>query len=87
MDESLNSTSELLTRKAGRQEEGNIVGWRDEEHHIGNYSISERETKDDRSGDDMEKVYTDRHSCVDEGTEQDYSELAGGEMMPAHMLE
>ena len=65
MDGSHNSTTELLTRKAGRREEGNIVCWRDEEHHTGNYWISERETEDDRSGDDMEKLSTDRHSSVD----------------------
>ena len=35
----------------------------------------------------MKKVYTDRHSSVDKGTEQDYSELTGGEMEPAHLWE
>ena len=45
------------------------------------------ETEDDHSGDDMEKVCTDRHSSVDEGTEQDNSELAGGEMVPVHLWE
>ena len=33
----------------------------------------------------MKKVYTDRHSSVDEGTEQDYSELASGEFVLAHL--
>ena len=35
----------------------------------------------------MKKVYTDRHSIVDKGTEHDYSELTGGEMEPAHLWE
>ena len=74
-------------RKAGRRDEGHTFGWRNEKHHTSNYWISEREMEDDRSGDDMEKVYTDRHSIVDKGTEQDYSELTDGEMEPAHLWE
>ena len=76
-----------MARKAVRQEEGNIVDSRNEELHIGNYWISERETENDRSGDGMEKVYTERYSGVEEETEQDYAELAGEELVPAHLWE
>ena len=82
-----NSTPELWVRKAGRREEGDTFGWRNEEHHTSNYCIYEREKEDDRSSDDMERVYTDRHSSVDKGTEQDYLELTDGEMKPAHLWE
>ena len=87
MNRSHNLTPEALVRKAGRREERNILGWRNEEQQISNYWIAEREKEDDRSSDDMEKVYTDRHSSVDKVTEQDYSELTGGEMKPVHLWE
>ena len=80
INRSHNSTPKLLVRKAGRREEENILGWRNEEQQTSNYWTSEREIEDDRSSDDIEKVCTDRHSSVDKGTEQDYSELTGGEM-------
>ena len=63
-----NSKPEIWVRKAGRRDEGSTFGWRNEEHHTSNYWMSEREKEDDRSSDEMEKVDTDRHSCVDKGT-------------------
>ena len=57
------------------------------EEQTSNYWISEREQEDDRPSDDMEKDNTERRSNVDNETEQDYLELTGGEMEPAHTLE
>ena len=87
MNRSHNSMPELLVRKAGCRDKGNILGWRNEEQQTSNYWISEREKEDDRSSDDMEKVYSDRHSSVNKGTEQGYSELTGEEMEPVHLWE
>ena len=87
MNRSHTSTPELLVRKAGRREEGNVLGWRNMEQQTSNYCISEREQEDDRSSDDMEKDNTERRSSVDKETEQNYLELTGREMEPAHLLE
>ena len=45
------------------------------------------EDGNDRPGHDMEKVYTNRQSSVNEETEQDNSELAGGQTVNAHLWE